>query len=51
MNISYFTITVVLALVIIGATVVWFFARRNRSTRFHDQFGSEYDLTVKTMGG
>jgi hypothetical protein len=50
MNTTYIIIAVVLALVIIGAVLGPMFARRKRSERFHNQFGSEYDHTVKTLG-
>ncbi len=47
---TYFIVAVVLVLVIIGIILGPIFARRKRSQRFHDKFGSEYDHTVKTMG-
>ena len=50
MNITLTIIVVVLVLVIVGVILGLIFARRNRSERFHDQFGPEYDRTVKTMG-
>jgi len=50
MNPTYFIVAVVLILVIMGAIMAPIFARRKRSQRFHDKFGSEYDRTVKTMG-
>jgi hypothetical protein len=43
-------IAVVLVLVIVGALLGPVFARRKRSDRFHDQFGTEYDRTVESMG-
>ena len=43
-------IAVVLILVIMGIILAPIFARRKRSERLHDQFGTEYDLTVETMG-
>jgi hypothetical protein len=49
-NTLYFIIIVVLVLVIIGAILGPIFARRKRSARLHDQFGTEYDHTVQTMG-
>jgi hypothetical protein len=42
---------VVLVLVIIAAILIVVSARRRRSKRLHDQFGPEYDHTVKAMGG
>ena len=51
MNTTYVTIiAVVLALVIVGAILAPIFARRKRSERLHDQFGSEYDLAVQAQG-
>ncbi len=50
MNSTYIIIIVVLVLVIVGAILGSVFARRRRSDRLHDQYGTEYDHTVKTMG-
>lgn len=50
MNSTYIIIAVVLVLVVIGAILAPIFARRKRSERLHDQFGSEYDHTVQAMG-
>jgi hypothetical protein len=50
MNTTYIIIVVVLVLVIMGAILGPIFARRQRSKRFSNQFGSEYDRTVQTMG-
>ena len=50
MNSTYIIITVVVVLVIIGAILGFVFSRRNRKQELHDQFGSEYDHTVETMG-
>jgi len=50
-NTTYFIIAVVLVVVVIGAILALWFASRNHSKRLHDQFGSEYDHTVQTMGG
>jgi hypothetical protein len=50
-NTTYFIIAVVLVVVVIGAILAPFFARRQRSRRLHDQFGPEYDHTVEAMGG
>jgi hypothetical protein len=43
-------IAAVVLLVIVGAVLGAVFTRRNRSVRFHDRFGSEYDHTVQTLG-
>jgi hypothetical protein len=43
-------IAVVLIMVIMGVILGPIFARRKRSERLHEQFGPEYDHTVKTMG-
>jgi hypothetical protein len=43
-------IAVVLVLVIVGAILAPIFARRKRSERLHDQFGTEYDHTVQALG-
>lgn len=50
MNTTYIIIAVVLVLVITGAVLMPIFARRKRSDRLHDQFGSEYDHTVQAFG-
>jgi hypothetical protein len=50
MNATYILIAVVLILVIMGAILAPVFARRKRSGRFHDKFGTEYDRTVESMG-
>jgi hypothetical protein len=50
MNNTYLIVIVVLVLVIMGAILGPIFARRKRSDRFHDKFGTEYDHTVQTMG-
>jgi len=53
MNATYIIIAVVLILVIMvimGAVLLPIFARRKRSDRLHDQFGSEYDHTVQVIG-
>jgi hypothetical protein len=47
MNTTYIIIVVVLVLVIMSLILAPIFARRKR---FHDQYGPEYDRTVKTMG-
>ena len=50
MNITYIFIAVVLIMVIMGLILGPIFARRKRSERLHDQFGTEYDRTVESMG-
>lgn len=50
MNNTLTIIVVVLVLGIAGIILGLIFARRNRSERFKDQFGPEYDHAVKTMG-
>jgi hypothetical protein len=50
MNTTYIIIAVVLGLVIVGAILGPIFARRKRSERLHDHFGSEYDHTVQALG-
>lgn len=50
MNTTYMIIAVVLVLVIVGAILAPIFARRKRSERLHDQFGTEYDHTVQALG-
>ena len=50
MNSTYIIIAVVLVLVIMGAIMAPNFARRKRSERLHDHFGTEYDHTVETLG-
>ena len=51
MNPTYvIIISVVLALVIVGALLAPIFARRKRSQRFQNKFGSEYDRSVQTTG-
>jgi hypothetical protein len=50
MNTTYVIIAVVLVVVIVGAILAPIFARRKRSARFQDQYGPEYDRTVKTTG-
>jgi hypothetical protein len=43
-------IAVALILVILGVVLLPMLARRKRSDRLHDQFGSEYDHTVQILG-
>lgn len=51
MNTTYIIIiAVVLGLVVMGAILGPIFARRKRSERLHDHFGSEYDHTVQALG-
>ena len=51
MSNTYIFIAVVMIMVIMGVILALVFvARDKRSERFHDQFGTEYDHTVKTMG-
>ncbi|MDR3576031.1 MAG: hypothetical protein P4L50_19370 [Anaerolineaceae bacterium] len=50
MNTTYLIIAVIVVLAIVGAILGPIFARRNRSDRFHNKFGAEYDHTVETMG-
>jgi hypothetical protein len=50
MNTSYLIIAVVVILVILGAILGLVFSRRQRTTRFQDKYGPEYNRTVKTAG-
>jgi hypothetical protein len=50
MSTTYIFIAVVLIMVIMGVILGLIFAGRKRSNRLHDQFGTEYDLTVETLG-
>ena len=50
MNMTYIFIAVVLIVVIMGVILGLIFAGRKRSNRLHDQFGTEYDRTVESMG-
>ncbi len=50
MTTTYIIVGVALVLVITGAILGPIFARRRRSARFQDQFGSEYDRSVQTQG-
>src|SRR5690349_6476938 len=51
MNTTYvLIIAVVLGLMIVGAILGPILARRKRSERLHEHFGSEYDHTVETLG-
>jgi hypothetical protein len=50
MSTTYIFIAVVLIVVVMGLILGPIFARRKRSERLHDQFGTEYDHTVETLG-
>ena len=50
MNSTTIIIVAVLVLVVIGALLAPIFARRKKSERLQDRFGSEYDHTVEVMG-
>ena len=50
MNTTYIIIAVALVLLVVGAVLWPMLARRKRSERLHDQFGSEYDHTVQILG-
>ncbi|MHC1740955.1 MAG: hypothetical protein AB9897_07580 [Anaerolineaceae bacterium] len=50
MNSIYFIIAVILILVVVGAIVGLIFSRRNRSKRYSNKFGEEYQHTVKKTG-
>ena len=50
MDTTYLVIVVVVVL-LIGILLGMAFARRNRSKQYHDKFGTEYDRTVKDLGG
>jgi hypothetical protein len=50
MNITYLVIAVVLVLVVLGAILALIFARRQRSKRFQNKYGTEYDRTVQNAG-
>ena len=51
MNTTYLVVLVVALVLLIGAAILWpIVARRKRSVRLHDQFGTEYDRTVLAAG-
>jgi hypothetical protein len=50
MNTTYLIIAVVLVLVVIGVILGAVFARRQRSKKFQNKFGPEYDRTVESAG-
>ena len=50
MNTTIIIIVVVVVLVILGGILAPNFAGRNRAERFHDEYGPEYDRTVKNLG-
>ena len=51
MNTTYLSITVVLALVIIGVLLALAFVGRGRSKRLKGQFGTEYEHTIQSLLG
>lgn len=51
MNNTYTIIIVIVVLLIVGVILGLIFSRRRRSDRLHEQFGTEYDHTVESMGG
>lgn len=51
MNTTYITIiAVVLVLAVVGLSLAPIFIRRKRSEQLKNQFGTEYDQTVQTLG-
>jgi type II secretory pathway pseudopilin PulG len=50
MNTTYLIIVVVLVVVILGVILAVVFSGRQRSKRFQNKFGTEYDRTVQTAG-
>jgi hypothetical protein len=50
MDTTYMVIIVVLVLIVIGAILAPILARRKRSEKLHDHFGTEYDRTVLSTG-
>lgn len=50
MNSTYIIIAVVVVLVVLGIILGPIFSRRQRSKKFSNQYGTEYDRTVKSMG-
>jgi hypothetical protein len=44
-------IVAILVLVVLGVLLISVSSRRNQTKQHHNQLKSEYDLTVKTMGG
>jgi hypothetical protein len=50
MSTTYIFIAAVLIMVVMGVILGLIFIGRNRSNMLHDQFGTEYDLTVETLG-
>jgi hypothetical protein len=50
MNTLAIIISVVIVLVVLGGLLAVVFARRQRSEKFHAQFGAEYDRTVESLG-
>ena len=50
MDTKYIIIAVVLVLVLLGLILGAIFSRRQRSKRYQNKFGPDYDHTVKSMG-
>ena len=50
MNTTYMIIAVALIVVVLGIVLLPMLARRKRSDRLHEQFGSEYEHTVQVLG-
>jgi hypothetical protein len=50
MNSTIYIIGVILLLAIIGGIVGLIFAVRNRSKKYNDKYGAEYQNTIKTLG-
>jgi uncharacterized protein YneF (UPF0154 family) len=50
METKYIIIVVVMVLVILGLILGAIFARRQRTKRYQNKFGPDYDHTVRTMG-
>ena len=50
MSTTYIFIAAILIMVVMGVILGLIFIGRNHSNRLHDQFGTEYDLTVETLG-
>lgn len=51
MNATYFIVGVIMLAVITAAIVLMFVARRIRTKKLQNQFGTEYDQTLLAMGG
>jgi len=50
MNTTYLIIAVILVLVVLGAILGVIFSRRQRSKKFQNKYGTEYDRTVQSAG-